>query len=169
MIFLLRIIHILFGVVWVGGVFTLSAFILPSARAVGPAAGPMVGQLMQVRQMPKWLVISGFITIGAGFWLYWLASAGANPQWMASGPAKTYGAGAILSVIAWLIGMTVNAPLAKRMTALAAKVAASGAPPTPAEQAQLAAMGSRLGMLGVLVTVLLLLTVVTMAVARYVP
>lgn len=169
MIHLLRVIHIVFGVIWVGGVFTLAAFVVPSARAIGPAAGPMMGQLTQVRQMPKWLVIAGFLTIAAGFWLYWHASVGADPRWMASGPARTYGIGAVLALIAWFMGMTMNAPLAKRMSAMGAKIAASGAPPTADEKAQLSAMQARLGTLSVVGAALLILATMTMAVARYVP
>ncbi len=167
MIHLLRTIHILAGVIWVGGVFFLAAFVLPSARAVGTAAGPMMGQLTQVRQVPRFLLYAGFLTIGAGFWLYWIASAG-NPGWMSSGPAKVYGVGAIFAVAAWITGMTLSMPLAKRLGAFAARISASGAPPTAEEQAQLAAMQARLGTLASIAATLLTIATATMAVARYV-
>ena len=168
MIHLLRTIHIIAGVIWVGGVFFLAAFVLPSARAVGPAAGPMMGQLTQVRQVPRFLLYAGFLTIGAGFWLYWIASAGGNPEWMSSGPAKVYGVGAIFAVAAWITGMTLSMPLAKRVGAFAARISASGAPPTAQDQAQLAAMQARLGTLASIAAILLIIATATMAIARYV-
>lgn len=169
MIHLLRTIHIVTGVIWVGGVFFMAVFLLPSARALGPAAGPMMNQLTQVRQFPKWLLLTGALTIIAGFWLYWQASVMAGTQWMASGPAKVYGLGAVFSVVAWFIGMTMTAPLARRLGALGARIATSGAPPTVDDASQMAAMQARLGLLASIVVTLLLLATATMAVARYVP
>lgn len=167
MIHLLRTIHIVGGVLWVGGVFFMAAFLLPSARAIGPAAGPMMVQFTQVRQVPRWLLILGFLTIAAGLWLYMLASASA-PGWMASGQARVYGVGAVLAIIAWFVGMTMSMPLARRVGAFGARIAASGAPPTSDEVAQIAAMQARLGTLATIVATLLILATATMAVARYV-
>ncbi|MBL0171258.1 MAG: hypothetical protein IPP90_11095 [Gemmatimonadaceae bacterium] len=167
MIHLFRTIHIVSGVIWVGGVFFMAMFLLPSAKAVGPAAGPMMVQLTQVRQFPRWLLITGFLTIAAGLWLYMLAG-GSAPGWMASGPAKVYGVGAVLAIIAWFIGMTMSMPLAKKLGALNGRIAASGVPPTADEKTQIAAMQARLGMLAAIAATLLIITTATMAVARYV-
>jgi hypothetical protein len=166
---LLRTLHIVFGAIWVGGVFFLAAFILPSARAIGPAAGPMMGQLTQARQLPRWLLYFGLITIVAGFWMYWLDSAGANPDWMKSTPAKIYGFGAIFALIAWLIGMMLNAPLARKLGETSARIAASGAPPTDADKAAIGGMQARLAMFTNVAVTLLILATVCMAVARYIP
>ena len=38
----LRIAHIVTGAFWVGTVIFLAAFLLPSLRAAGPAAGPVM-------------------------------------------------------------------------------------------------------------------------------
>lgn len=169
MIHLLRTIHIVCGAIWVGGVFFMAVFLLPSARAIGPAAGPMMGQLTQVRQFPRWLLYIGTLTIIAGFWMYWLDSAGANPDWMKSTPAKVYGFGAIFALIAWFMGMILNAPLAKKLGAYTAKVAASGAPPTEADKAAIGGMQARLATLVNIAATLLILATVCMAVARYIP
>jgi hypothetical protein len=168
-IHLLRTIHIVFGAIWVGGVFFMAAFLLPGARAIGTAAGPMMGQLTQVRQVPRWLLYIGTLTIIAGFWLYWLDSAGANREWMKSTPAKVYGFGAIFALIAWFMGMILNAPLARRLGAFTARVAAAGVPPTDAEKATIGAMQARLGMLANVGATLLILATICMAVARYIP
>ena len=163
----LRVIHIVGGVIWVGGIAFLTFFLIPSVRAVGPSAGPLMGHLTNVGQFPKKMIIVGFMTIAAGFWLYALAASGA-PGWAKSGPAKVYGLGAIFALAAWIMGMTLNVPTAKRLGALNARIAASGAPPTADEKAQLDALQARLGKLSLGGITLLLLATVSMSVARYV-
>jgi uncharacterized membrane protein len=169
MIHLLRVVHIVFGALWVGGVFFMAFFLLPSARAAGPASGPMMGQLTQVRQFPRWLLYFGTFSIVAGFWMYWLDSAGANPDWMKSKTAMIYGTGAIFALLAFFMGMMVNAPLARRVGELGARLAAAGGPPSDADKAQMAAMQAKLGTLANITAGLLITCTVCMAVARYVP
>lgn len=166
---LLRVIHIVFGVLWTGGVFFLAVFLIPSSRAIGPAAGPMMNQLTQVRQLPRMLIIFGLLTIVAGFWMYFINSASADHQWVRSTPAKIYGAGAIFALIGWFMGMMVNAPLAKKIGALGAKMAAAGGPPSDADKAAMGAMQSKMATVSNIGVTLLLLATVCMAVARYIP
>lgn len=169
MFHLLRVLHIVFGVLWTGGVFFLAVFLIPSSRAVGPAAGPMMGQLTQVRQVPRVLLYMGLVTILAGFWMYYLNSANANHEWARSTTAKIYGAGAVFALIGWFMGMTVNAPLAKKIGALGARLAAAGGPPSDADKAEMAAMQAKMATVSYIGVTLLLLATVCMSVARYVP
>ena len=166
---LLRIVHIVLGVLWTGGVFFLAVFLIPSSRAIGPAAGPMMGQLTQVRQVPRVLLYMGLLTIIAGFWTYFLNSANADHTWMKSTPAKVYGAGGILALVGWFMGMTVNAPLAKKIGALGARMAAAGGPPSDADKAAMAAMQAKMATFSYTGAALLVLATMCMAVARYVP
>src|ERR1041384_4189808 len=64
---LLRLIHILAGVFWVGGVLFLTRFLLPTTSALGPAAGPVMDHLNRVRRLPQSLLGAGFITVLSGF------------------------------------------------------------------------------------------------------
>ena len=43
----LRLIHIVTGVFWVGGSFLLLSYIVPAADAAGPAGGQFMQRLMQ--------------------------------------------------------------------------------------------------------------------------
>jgi uncharacterized membrane protein len=163
----LRVIHIVGGVIWVGGIAFMTFFLVPSVRAVGPSAGPLMGHLTNVGKFPNKMIIIGFITIAAGFWLYWHAMSGA-PGWASSGPAKVYGMGAIFALSGWIMGMTLNVPTAKKLGALNARIAASGAPPTAEDKAQVEALQARLGKLSLIGITLLLLATIAMALARYV-
>src|SRR5215510_2858802 len=65
-----RLIHILAGVAWAGGVFLFVVFIQPSAAAIGPAAGPMMGQLLGARKLVDRFLQLAAITIVAGLVMY---------------------------------------------------------------------------------------------------
>jgi len=45
MILVLRFLHIVAGVFWVGGSLFATRFIMPSLKAAGPAAGPVLAEL----------------------------------------------------------------------------------------------------------------------------
>jgi len=45
-----RVIHILLAIAWGGTVFLLVFFLQPSAKAIGPAAGPFMRELLGTRK-----------------------------------------------------------------------------------------------------------------------
>lgn len=167
-IWLLRLLHIVAGVFWVGGVLVFARFLFPTARALGPAAGPVMNHLNGVLKLPNALISAAIGTILSGLLLYWHDSGGFQGAWMSSGAGMTFGTGGLLAIIAFTIGITVNAPTAKQFGALAASVHAKGGPPSPEEAAELQRLQGRLGTaLGVVVTLLVLATA-AMALARYI-
>ena len=163
----LRILHILPAVFWVGGVLMFARFVFPAARALGPAAGPVMDQLTRVRRLPQALLGAGVFASLSGLVLYWHDSAGFQGPWMSSVTGMTFGTGGLLAIVALVIGMTVNSPTAKRLGALAASIQAQGAPPSPEQSAQMQQLQGRLGAAILIVTVLLMLATVAMATARY--
>lgn len=167
MMHLLRTLHILGGVVWTGTMVFLAFFLLPSARTIGPAAGPLIGHLMQVRKLPIYMLALGLITVLSGYWMYWHNAVIYGSSWLASGQGKVFGIGAVLATISWLLGFFVSRPTAKRMGLLAAQIAAAATPPSPALQAELGALQMRMGKVSVLIAVLLITATIAMAVARY--
>jgi uncharacterized membrane protein len=77
MVYVLRLIHIIGGVFWVGSAMFGTFLLMPSLRAVGPAAGPVMNQLGQVRKMPIVMMTAAVVTVVAGIWLMMIDSAGA--------------------------------------------------------------------------------------------
>jgi hypothetical protein len=169
MIFVLRLVHILGGVFWVGSVMFMTLLMAPSLRAVGPGAGPVMNQLVKVRRLPILMMISAIATMGAGIWLLVIASAGQPGLYMQSGPGRTFSLGATFALLAFLVGMAVNMPASNRIAALGSAAAARGGPPTPEEQAEMQRLQGRMSTASQVVMVLLILTTCAMAVARYVP
>jgi uncharacterized membrane protein len=165
---LLRLIHILAGVFWVGGVLFLTRFLLPTTSALGPAAGPVMDHLNRVRRLPQSLLGAGFITVLSGFTLYWRDAAGSGRAWMASPTGMVFGAGGIFAILAVLIGLAVNIPTARRLGEFLASIQASGGAPSPEQKGVLLALQTRLGNAARAVAALLVLATAAMAVARYV-
>jgi uncharacterized membrane protein len=163
----LRLLHIVLGVFWVGAVVFIAFFLIPSIRATG-AAGGAVMQRLTSRQMHLWLMGASVITVLSGIGLYWHDSAGfSSTAWLGSGPGRTFGLGAVLALVAIVIGMAVNARAARQLGDLAARVQAGGRPPSADEAATMQRLQDRLAKGGVLAAILLLLATAAMAAARY--
>ena len=167
MILVLRLAHILAGAFWFGSIMFTARILMPSVRAAGPAAGPVMAQLG--RRIPMAMMVAAIVTIVAGIWLMMIDSAGAPMAWMQSGMGKTFGAGGALAILALVSGMIINVPAAKRLAAIDEAAAKRGGGPNADEAAQLQKLQGRLGMGTAVVAVLLILATAAMAVARYVP
>ena len=165
MVPILRLVHIVFGVFWVGSVLFATFLLMPSIRRSGPAGMAVMKDLG--RRVSLFMMVSAILTIGAGIWLMMIFSGGAPQVWMRSTPGRTFGIGGGLAILALIVGMVVNAPAANRMSAIGATVAKRGGPPTAEEAAELERLQSRLGVASVAVALLLLLATAAMAVARY--
>jgi len=169
LLLLLRLIHIVIGIFWVGAVAFIAFFLVPSVQRVGPAGGALMQHLIQIRRMPAWLTAAGVLTILAGLLLYWHDSAGfGSVEWMRSGPGVTFGLGALLAIAGTGFGTAVNAPAARELGAIMARAQAAGAPPSAADLATVQRLQARLAFGARASAVLLLLAAAAMSVARYV-
>jgi uncharacterized membrane protein len=157
----LRVVHILAGVFWVGGVFIAGLFILPAARAVGPAGIPMIQHIMLRRKLSVYLPISAMLTVIAGAILYWRDMSLTGGAWRRSPMGMGMTFGAATAIIAVILGMGIAAPAAKKLSG----AGAPGAPPLSDEErirlGKRAALGSTASM------AFLLAATVAMAIARY--
>jgi hypothetical protein len=127
----LRLIHIGAGVFWAGGAVVLARFVIPAVGDTGPEGGKVV-QALQQRGLMTALPASAVVSI-----LF-----GRTPTGMA------LGLGAVVSIAAFTIGMTIMRPSTMKARALAQTL-----------QQLTDAANWIAGLLG--------LAVVTMAVARY--
>ena len=168
MMIALRLLHVLAGIFWVGSVFLVAAFILPSVRAAGPAGGQLMGQLMEVRRLPFWITTANLTTIASGLVLYWKDSAGLSAAWIHSGTGMTFTIGALIAILSAILGILLNKPTAHRLAAVGAQIRAAGghAPELAAEASRLQA---RLAAYAWLAAGLVLVSAAAMAVARYIP
>lgn len=163
----LRLIHILLGIVWLGsGVF--AAFFLIPAIAGNAQLMPGVMGGLQKRRVFIIIPTAGLLTILAGIRLLWIDSAGFADSYMQTGPGRTFSVGGTAAIIALLLQVFVSRPAGVKLGSIAAQLAGSPAAP---ERDRLNAEAERLrrrNAMATLAAVLFgLLAASAMAIARY--
>jgi len=163
----LRIVHILAGVFWVGAALTTLLFIQPTAREVGPAAGPFMMHLAGRKRLIDFVLSAAGLTVLAGLLMYWRVSGGLDGDWLASAPGISLTIGALCAIAAFSLGLTIVRPTIMATLAIGREVAASGGPPTLEQGGQLQALQKRGKAVGQVIVPLLIVAVIGMAAARY--
>lgn len=163
LIWLLRIIHIVGGVFWVGGTLIMTFFIAPTMGATGESGQRFVGHLMNNLKFSNRMAIASGSTILAGFILYWIDSQGFTSSWMSSGAGRGFGIGAGFALIGFIFGILIGRTT-KAMAQLGAQI--QGKPSTD-QMNQLQALGKRQATYSAIAVATLVLATVFMAIARY--
>lgn len=165
LIIVLRLIHILFGIFWAGSIFFIVSFLLPTARAAGPAGAPFMQRFARAGFVNAALG-SGALTALAGFGLMWTASKG-DSAWYGSPTGIVLSIGALTALVTLGIGFFVQRPTMGRMKAIAIAIEQNGGAPTAEQAAELPLLQAKMGKVARTAAYLLAVTVVCMAVARY--
>ena len=165
----LRLFHIVAGVLWVGSAFLFTGFIGPSAAEVAPTAGPLLSVAVKKRRVARVISWLSITTVIAGWliWLRYVLSMGSAMDFIGTPFGLVLTIGGILATIAAYVGITGIGRNVERLVDLGDTIAASGGPPTAEQAAQLQHLGSELERHGKVDLVLLLLAVAAMATARY--
>jgi uncharacterized membrane protein len=167
LVLVLRLVHVVAGVLWVGSMFFATTFLTPALQEAGPDGAKVMAGL-QRRGMMTVIPIIALATIFSGLWLYWRVSNGFDPAWSRSGVGLALGLGGVAAIIAFAIGFTTVRPSMVRAGMLAQQLAQ--APQGGDREAILAEVGrlrARAAAAGRVVMSLLLFAAATMAVARY--
>ena len=127
----LRVVHIVFGLFWAGTAVVLAAFVIPAARANGPAGGRLLQELMHRRRLSSWLATAAALTILSGAAMYWRIATDMHDAWIRSRPGMVLGFGGLMALIAAVLGGGVAAPTAKRLEALGRAAQAAAPMPEP--------------------------------------
>jgi uncharacterized membrane protein len=163
----LRIVHILAGVFWVGSALVMFLFLQPAAGEVGPASAPLMMNLSQKRRLPDILLGSAGLTILAGLLMYWKVSNGFDTDWIGSTYGVVITIGSLCAIAAVVLGAAVIRPSMLAVAGIGREVAASGAPPSPEQAARIQALQARVRATGGVIVPLLVLAVMAMASAQY--
>jgi uncharacterized membrane protein len=162
----LRLVHVLGAILWVGSGMLMVFFLGPALQSAGPAAGAVMAGL-QRRKMMTVLPIVAILTILSGARLMQITSSGFSAAYFATGAGKTYAWAGLAGILAFLVGIIVNRPIMMRMARLNQQ---AGADPAAREAIapELKKLQQRAAVAGMVATVLLLGAAAGMAVARYV-
>ena len=163
---MLRLIHVLGGIFWVGsGLFT-AIYLVPSLAEAGPAAAQVMGAL-QRRRLFIVLPTVALFTVLSGIRLMQLTSDGFSAAYFNSGSGRVFAWGGTFAIIAFVFGMTVARPAGIRLGRISAQPPAEDA----LEQRRRLDERDRLQRIvrisGMVNVVLLLAAAVAMAIARY--
>lgn len=161
----LRVVHILGGIFWVGAALFSAFFLFPTIREAGPQGGRVMQLLMQ-RKLPVYMNIISGLTMLSGFVLYWRMIS-MSSAWAGSRPGMVFGLGGALTVLAAIVGGGVNARAGKKLGALGAEIQASGGPPSAEQAATMNDLQKRLRIGMILATTFLVSAAICMAIGRY--
>ena len=163
----LRLLHILAGLLWVGAMVTLTAFLAPAVRELGPVGGKVMTELMLRRKLRVWLSLAMGVTILSGLLMMWRLDVVTQHTWIRSSSGKMFVLGAIAALVAGIVGGAIAGPANQKLAQLGTSVAAAGGPPSAEQQATMAGLRAKASTAARLTVVFLLIAVAAMAVARY--
>ena len=159
LVWLLRIIHIVGGVIWVGGTLIMTFFVGPTVGATGEAGQKFVGHLMNNLKFSNRMATASGLTILAGFILYFRGGAALMESRFGIG----LGIGALFALIGFVSGMMIGRTI-KAMAQLGAQMQGK---PSPDQVAQMQALQKRQMTVSMVSTISVILATVFMAIARY--
>lgn len=163
LIIVLRLVHIIGGVFWVGTSLLFTFFIIPSARDT-EVGQKFLGHLFtQKTYLGEIHGISAILTVLAGAGLYWIDSGGFTSGWMTSGPGLGFGIGGIFGFLGMISGILQAIPL-RTLAETAAQIQGS---PTLEQTGKIQAAQKRLGVIGRIDSAVLILALIFMSTARY--
>lgn len=163
LIIVLRIVHIVGGVFWVGSAMFGTVLLGPAVAATGASGREFMDYLVSKARMSTRMSAASGLTVLAGAILYWIDSSGLTSSWTTSGPGLGFGIGAILALVGMGIGGMVGAS-GKKIGRLAA--AAQGKP-SEAQLAEMRAAQAAMSQASLWSTIALIVSLVCMATARY--
>lgn len=160
---MLRSLHILPGVIWVGGASLVAWVIEPQLRGAGPQVlGPAMSSI--AKKLTPWLAISAMVTILMGFALIARTPGRGFDQLFTNSWGWAIGVGMVAAIAAGGIGGTAG-PELKKIEALAAQLAAA---PNAGQATAMAQHQATLRRNSRIASILGMAAVVLMAIARYV-
>ena len=164
---LLRAVHIVGGIFWVGAGMMMSFFIVPALNGAGPAAGAVVAGL-QRRRLMSILPMVALATMLSGATLIWRMSGGDIGAYARSRAGSTFTMGAGFAILGFLVGMIVARPSAMQAGGLLRQLAsATEQSERTTLEAQLVKVQARAARSSIVSTLLLVVAALAMAVARY--
>ena len=163
LILVLRLVHIVGGIFWVGSALLMNFFVGPTLRATGDAGRQFAGHFMAKTRFVMAMNVSVIATMVAGFWLYGIDSNWFSSPWMSSGAGTGFSIGAVFAIVGLVTGF-MNGGNNRKLAKLGGEIQGK---PTAEQAAQLGAITKQQGWVVPVNTATLLLAAFFMAISRY--
>ena len=164
----LRLIHILSGIFWIGGGLYTFFFLGPAIASMPAVMGQVMAALQKRRVFRAQEIAAGLVLL-SGLRLLMIDSAGFPGSYFATGPGRTFAIAGVFAILAGIFNFGVARPTMERAVAVGAALAAAA---DAGEKARLSEELDRLrkrgAIAGMLAVTFGILAASGMAVARYV-
>jgi uncharacterized membrane protein len=166
-VIVLRLVHVLGGIFWVGGMAVMTLFFMPALAGAGPAAGPVMAGINQ-KKFPVVMPVVALLTILSGLRLLMIDSAGFAGGYFQSPVGRTFATAGGIAILAFIVGIAMVRPAMMKSMALGQQMAgASDEAARTRIAAEMAVARRRGATANMTVLVLLVLAALGMSVARY--
>lgn len=162
----LRIIHILAGIFWVGFAMVNLGFLQPSIRATGTEGQKVIQHLTQKTKLMFSVYTAATLTMVTGVIQYGIISQ-FRLEFLSSGWGLILTIGSVAGVIAWILAVFVVRGIFNQLGQTGRQLQSQGENPDPQLLQQLQELGARLGMVGKTTLSIMIISVIGMAAARY--
>lgn len=168
MMILLRLIHILSAIFWVGSAMFTGFFLIPSLKET-PATMGAVAQALAKKGFMVVMPIMGLLVILSGATMIWVTSGGHLHEYMMSASGHTFTMAGGVGILSLLVGIIFTKPANMKAGAIGAQLATATDAAEKGRLAQeMAAAQKAAATWTMVVTILMIIAAAGMAVARYV-
>lgn len=163
---ILRIIHVLAGIFWVGFAIFNIAFLQPTIRTTGAEGQKTFQYLMRKTKLMSTVYVAATLTTLTGLIQYAIVS---HMQWsfVNSGWGLVITIGSVAGLIAWIIAIHFIRSIFNKIGTLGQEIQSHDGAPEPAQLEQMQQLTGRLGQFAKTAVVFMIISVIGMAAARY--
>lgn len=161
----LRIIHFIFGAVWVGGSILMVTAISPTAVQLGEDAKSFMQHFTLKSKFAPLMFSASTLTVLSGLWMY-TENFGFEIN-MTTGSALALSLGGLGGLAGWLGAFLYIIQSLNGIKAVAGEIAAAGGPPKPEQLEKIAGLQGKIAAASPIITVLLVLTLALMSMGEY--
>ena len=166
-ILVLRLLHVLAGIFWMGsGLFT-GLFLIPALALAGTPPGPLFAALGKKRLFAA-LPLAAAVTVLSGLRLMWVTSGGSFGAYVATPMGRTFALGGAAAVLAFAVSAIFARPSSQRAGAIGATLATLSGDERARAATEMAKLQRRGEVAGRFSLLFMVLAGMAMAVARYV-
>ena len=159
----IKLLHVLLGAFWFGGAVVGTFYLTAAARALGPAAAPVLKYVIGVRKLSVVLNIAAGVTVLTGLGLYDRLSEHFRRPLLSTSYERMLTFGAVFGILAVIWGGAVVSRAAKRLGAITMMLTG---PPTPEQAAEIASLQQRMHVGGTVGVIMIVLAIVGMALSH---
>ena len=159
----LRLVHVVAGVLWVGTALLNTFFLGPTVAATGEVGQKFMAHLVAQAHLRARITLASYLTVFAGASLYWIDSRAFTSAWQASGPGLGFGIGGLAGLVGFGFGQLVS----KHATLLAKLAGQLHGAPSPEQAATMRQASSKMTSASWISTAFLIVALALMGTARY--